>query len=1142
MVNTTQFYKTKVALAVVLSLGLAACGDSEGDAGSTSTVAGSTTTSDATQNTVANQNALLSQVTGTVQDTNGNPVVGATVYLAGAETTTNAGGQYVFNDVPVTNVAGVNNEGDESDDTVGTPLVITIAAEGHMGATVTVTPEAQVDNTGGTGDAAGDGNSNVTIQTYIDGMTAQAGTAQLPAISKRVYGYLRDCDTNGPLEGGKVAFDFIDVLSGTALSVAPGTSTTNNAAGDYSAVTDADGMFDMMVPADSELKFLVNGYLSTDSDGNAYGAPAVNGNITTEDEQIDLFLGTTEVCSTAFEEEPGPAPAAPFIKSIAGQIGTSELAGDVNSTYTFLGDHDDDAGTADTTALEILNYAALNQGVVNDFVINFSEEMASTFDMSEARVKVDGDSVLDATVTLSADGKSVTVTFADDLPEGSKVDVWFPYWLATDANDALFLVNNTGIGYDAVAVETTSKALYAHAFFCTFEKPVNEATVTLGPQIFDADTSEDGASADLASYSTAFQDNIDGGPAITQLNDGDALSGARLVALAAARGETVTIDQDYAVVEYDGSNAASLNWSPTPTSTTATTAHYDGTAHGTTVSVTPVNGFGDVISAGKMSVTLVDAIAPTTVLQESYNITDATGPRVGQDVVGGTTANAAFGNGGEVSAPGTTATAAGEPIIHIQPRHLGGDRNEELDSLTATMSARLTSGEVTALGGTTAAQTAMSVSTIDGHDMPIYDATAYAGWAAVPATIGVAFNENVTLTTTAPAYSGSTTLSGYAALNNVAADVDGNVVAVDLVTFETPSVMALSYDAGADLGFVGSVTDSRSNVSTANAQVFIQDTMPPMMTAAIWDGDTLELTFNEPVVITAGANINVINPEDPTTPAPSTIAVTTANSVVSGNTLTITLQSAENTALALLFNDGANGEFLYNDNGTAAEEQHALIDWDNIADATGNEWSEFNPTLSASNRGLEAAPVAFDTRRWEVVAPRFLAVNEVGIFTYTVATSGYVDTAVAGDDDGTVTYTISFTHPIELGAVLNPFSTVVNTNPAYNTPALRAGAINASTADANGTAMINNLFNIDLVNDGADNFVIATTPVSATEVHAAFGLTADHKTITLTVTGLADQAGAITFGTTTIGFETTVTSAINALQTSAGNFNWQNTN
>ena len=42
----------------------------------------------------------------------------------------------------------------------------------------------------------------------------------------------------------------------------------------------------------------------------------------------------------------------------------------------------------------------------------------------------------------------------------------------------------------------------------------------------------------------------------------------------------------------------------------------------------------------------------------------------------------------------------------------------------------------------------MSVSTIDGHHMPIYDATAYAEWAAVPATIGVAFNENVTLTAT----------------------------------------------------------------------------------------------------------------------------------------------------------------------------------------------------------------------------------------------------------------------------------------------------------------------------------------------------------------------------------------------------------
>ena len=52
MVNKTQFYKTKVALAVVLSLGLAACGDSEGNEGSTSN---SSSQTDSNQNTVENE-------------------------------------------------------------------------------------------------------------------------------------------------------------------------------------------------------------------------------------------------------------------------------------------------------------------------------------------------------------------------------------------------------------------------------------------------------------------------------------------------------------------------------------------------------------------------------------------------------------------------------------------------------------------------------------------------------------------------------------------------------------------------------------------------------------------------------------------------------------------------------------------------------------------------------------------------------------------------------------------------------------------------------------------------------------------------------------------------------------------------------
>ncbi|NQY88450.1 MAG: carboxypeptidase regulatory-like domain-containing protein [Colwellia sp.] len=1234
MVNKTQFYKTKVALAVVLSLSLAACGDSDGDANTSN----NQTQTDATQNAVGNQTELSGTVQGVVVDTNGNPIEGAAVYLGAAETVTNAGGQYVFTNVAVTSVAGVNNEGNEDDDSISDSLVVTIVGtDAYLGALVTVTPEAQVNNTGGQGQGQNGGNSDATAQTFIDGFTAEASIAVLPMLNAGAYGYIRHCETGQPLlnTADILSLDFVTIDADADDSI--DSAQITNAEDNHAISADANGEFALTgLAANSSYTLTakkgweitsglglntattVNSTSTTVVDTvNPTGTTIVSdvsvttGNVTvttlttlvidavaetattivkvttvtlnsmslsTGSEDSSQFLGTIEVCPVEFTD--ADVTVAPYIKSIDGQIGTTEVVD--NS----------------------INYAALTQDVVNDFVINFSEEMAATFDLTaEARVKViaPGETlsatVTDATVTLSADGTFATVTFVADLAEGTKVDVWFPHWTALDANDDLFLVDNATIGYDAVEVVTTTKAVYTHAYFCTFSKPENEATVTLGPQIFNAETTEDGNSTDLSDYSLAFQDNFEASANVaTQLNDGDVNSGVRLQALAFARDSaaltTVSIVQNYAVVSYDGTNAASLVWTLNDVVVTpgtlavpgadgldietdalgVTTIHIQPAKHNDVITATPVNGFGDVITAGTMTVTLVDAIAPTTVLQESYNITSLDvdaglpvepAPRAGLDIVDGATANASFGNGGEISAPGTTATAAGEPIIHIQPRHLAGqtdladDRNNELNSLTADMTNRLTAAEVTALGGAVPALKAISVTTYTtsvpspiAYETPIYDKKAYANWADVSAKIGVAFNEDVTLTTTAPSFSGSTTLDGYAALNDVAVNVDGQVVAVDLVTFDTASVVALSLDAGADLGFVGSVTDSRDNVSTANAQVFIQDTFPPMMTEAIWNGETLELTFNEAPVIHAGtpASITILDPTD--TDQFITLNVVAANTVIVGNVMTITLDGTENVAAAALFQSGANNEFAYDDDASTTNnlpegEQHALIDWDNIADATGNQWSEFNPMTSASDRGMESAPALADTRRWEVVAPRFLAVDAVGVFSYSVTTNGYNDAdfgTFPGDDDGAVTYTIAFTHPIDVSATLNTFSTHINDHPSYNTDVLRAGAITANTSDANGVNLLNDLFSVSIDGASTDAFVSNITSPTAVLVNGSFALSADHKTITLTIQGSAVDADSILFGTTEFGFNTTVTSAITGSLTTSGTFNWQDNN
>ncbi len=1205
MVNKTQFYKTKVALAVVLSLGLAACGDSEGDAGSTSS---STSVTDSTQNTVGNQDELTVTVKGLVIDSNGNPIVGAAVWLGNTETMTSGGGQYEFTDINVTDVVGVNNEGNESDDNTGhQSLTITVlGTDTYLGAIVTVSPDAQVNNTGGSGDQDGVSNSDTTIQTFVSGYTVEAGTAVLPMLNAGTYGYVRDCRTGQPLADTAdiLSLDFVTVNEDADSTI--GTQLTNSE-DNHVIASDADGMFSLAALAanssytisakqgwaitsglgftsDTDTTVTVVADAGPDSTTTSTNTVVTNGVtvttvvtavvvnadaelttttvvttttpvtlISTGSEDSSEFLGTLEVCPVDFVETDLSAP--PMIKSIDGQVGTSELTGDADSTY-------------DTV---IYPYAALTQGVVNDFVINFSEEMASTFDMSEARVKVDGDTVADATVTLAADGKSAMVTFVEDLDEGSKVDVWFPHWTALDANDDLFLVDNSSIGYDAVEEETTSKAFYTHAFFCTFLKPEDTASIVLGPQVFNADATEDGNSTDLSDYSLAFQDNFEeaAGTAITQLNDGDSASGARLVALAAARGVTVTIDQDYAVVDFDDSDAANFatSWKDEDGNTIATaivhnttddTLHLNGASHNDVLKVTPINGFGDAISSGAVSVTLVDAIAPTTVLQESYDITSSdtghdgnfTGgseepaPRNGEAVVSGTTANTSFGNGGEISQPGGVDTAAGNPVIHIQPRHLGGvdadgdiARNHELDTLTVGMAARLTDDEADALG--LAAPTALSVSAIGTHDMPIYDATAIADWAATTAKIGVAFNENTTLTAVAPVFDGSTALSGYAALNNVVSDIDGNTVAVDLVTFDTPDVLALSLDAGADLSFVGAVTDSRGNAATANAQVFIQDTFPPMMTAAVWDGETLDLTFNEPVVPTTGDVITVIDPA--ATVNDEDITLTATNWTVAGNVLSITLTGGQNTDIAPLFVDGTNTEFLYDDDANDAdEEQHALINWDDIEDSTGNSWTEFTPGGATPGAGLEDTADAIN--RWEVVAPRFLAVNAVGAFTYSVATSGYDDGGAGGDDNGAVVYTITFTHPIDLtlDAGVNHFTDAIDAADGIATPDPITN-LTYSTSTTEGTAVLNALFVMDFDGAGVNvtNDTFSEGVVSATITAGSLAISNGNTTLTLTI---GADAESLIFGTSTFGFKTTVTSAINSLETSAGNFNWQNNN
>jgi len=185
-------------------------------------------------------------VTGLVQDTNGNPMFGVKVYIADKATTTNYGGLYTFKNIPVTNTSGTDANNPSQ------TLSVTIAApKGYLGANLTVTPSAQID------DAAGS-------ETFIDGYTAQAGTTVLPTLDVNVTGKLELKTSGAPVDANTtINLDFVNVSNSAGANVAQAQNgvVTTYATGNYSAQTDENGTFTISnVPADSDLKYVVGDY------------------------------------------------------------------------------------------------------------------------------------------------------------------------------------------------------------------------------------------------------------------------------------------------------------------------------------------------------------------------------------------------------------------------------------------------------------------------------------------------------------------------------------------------------------------------------------------------------------------------------------------------------------------------------------------------------------------------------------------------------------------------------------------------------------------------------------------------------------------------------------------------------------------
>lgn len=1075
MVNTTQFYKTKIALAVVLSLGLAACGDSEGDAGSTTTstsTSDSNSQTDANQNTVGNQNELMVTVSGVVVDTNNQPLAGASVYLAGEMATTDAGGVYVFNDVNVTNVVGVNNEGDETNDSVGAAaLTLTVMGpEGYLGGTITITPEAQVNNTGGQDGNAGT-NSDTTIQTFVSGHNYGATKAVLPQLSAKVTGYLTDCSESYTsydqvIEGAQVFADIISLSpDGSTETATPGSSFELSAP-TLSATTDADGKFTITLPADSIVNLLAEDW-GLDSDGvapvdaldsDSYASTnLIVANQSTNNEQITQNIGIIQVCPfiTPDTTVPPTPNTPPRFASIGGATSLAIAAG-----------FNDLPAGATNPAPQAAEYRALDEGFVNDFEINFSEALPN-MTTEDMRVYIDNtlQDPTTFTITLNADMAGLVLTFEDDLDPGAKVEFVMAHWLAEDDEGDDF-VDNSGFAWDSVPVDGTrlaglnfAKALYTSARFCIFEKAApldGDASITLIEQIIDADDSEDGSFSSLANYSSAFADNDDSSTTIDQLN-GQSETAARLDALAeeilettdGGGGAEVTFDVNDARVTYEdksGSIAVTAN----PGTITDENKIYEiaDTEDNTKVTAKATNIFGVVKATS--SVTVYDKIAPTTVLQENYGITAGGAPKAGVPMVTtATTTGVTFGNGGEAT-DGLAAVAGsvGNPIVYVQPRHLvarGTDlitfteRGNEFDALNEDMDDRLATGETAGVIGVFA-------------NRPAYDRQAIAAWDAQSQRIGVSISEEFDVISGAVMGTAdiSTAITDPTALNGVLVDVDNNVLgaAVDLAAIRVADVVNLANnDHGGVLSFANVIQDKAStpnvalpglgNVGGANAQIVFQDAFPAMVESAEWDGTNFTIVFNEGVAVPEGTDtldIHLIDPRDATGATKTAITLDAGedDDTVEGyfeydeNTFTLTVNVSTGIETMFIGSNSADEEYFYADDiaGSSSEEQHAILNWDSLEDLNGNTWLEFNGGVAANGieAGVAGATPVF-TNRYEVNAPVFLAVNTLGQLdvdldfdntTYNKRTLN----AIADSDDA-VTLLLTSTYPLDLDATFN---------------------------------------------------------------------------------------------------------------------------
>lgn len=434
------------------------------------------------------------QVVGRVVNSDGNPVEGVTVSVAGQQTETDATGGYVFEEVPATNVTGTDDNS-----TVGRPLTVSATPSADMALLnggALVTPQAQIDNntddnlgtdgnceaagggSGGNADVDGDvdsgtvsggdggdggdcalsdSNGDGAITTFIDGLVAEAPIIVLARLNTTVEGTLKNNLTGAPIPNQEVVLDYQGPDNAElALCRITGNCSAVNAAPTFNlvATTGADGTFSITdVPDNSCLQLFVPRHDNVSFDRE---------DLENDDSCfLDNVSPSSAVLSTGddggFTVALGGVNATPIVAS--GDT-TPPVVANFGGILTTYGDGFVDVAEPDTSAGDDPKQVGLIREDIdgtadNPLVVTFSEPVPNSIIDGDAvlvRTAPEGGGVPDiaageyltiASTTLSADGRTLTIVLDDSTPlaEGTPFAIYL-------ARNAFFDTSGNGLVYD----------------------------------------------------------------------------------------------------------------------------------------------------------------------------------------------------------------------------------------------------------------------------------------------------------------------------------------------------------------------------------------------------------------------------------------------------------------------------------------------------------------------------------------------------------------------------------------------------------------------------------------------------------------------------------------------------------------------